>query len=105
MTAPATGDRADAGGKGKASADLYSDAMDAAVNIYCTAGRMSAYKADDGETAKRRQIAAAIDAYIEEKFPALDMRHPAGSPKERAVAHRSSRAPLPLSPSSGGEEL
>lgn len=45
--------------------DLYSDAMDSAVTVYCTQGYIDRQSTDDGETRKRRQLAAAIRAFLE----------------------------------------
>lgn len=45
--------------------DLFSDAMDSAVTVYCTQGYIDRNSTDDGETRKRRQLAAAIRAFLE----------------------------------------
>jgi hypothetical protein len=45
--------------------DLYSDAMDSAVTVYCTQGYIDRNSTDTGETRMRRQLAAAIRAFLE----------------------------------------
>lgn len=45
--------------------DLYSDAMDSAVTVYCTQGYLDRNSTDDGDMRKRRQLAAAIRAFLE----------------------------------------
>ena len=44
--------------------DLYSDALDHAVTAYCTQGYLNRKENDSGETKVRRQLAAAIRAWL-----------------------------------------
>jgi len=44
--------------------DLYSDAIDSAVTAYCTQGYLNRREACSGEDHIRRQLAAAIRAWL-----------------------------------------
>lgn len=44
--------------------DLYSDALDSAVTAYCTQGYLNRREAGNGEDHIRRQLAAAIRAWL-----------------------------------------
>lgn len=44
--------------------DLFTDAMDSAVTAYCTQGYLNRQQSSDGETMVRRQLAAAIRAWL-----------------------------------------